>query len=255
MRGTPKKILEKFVNSAADSAISIVLVGSYALGNAHEDSDIDLIVLTKHQKDAEVIQNIGKDLNRAESRPVVDCKVYTESEFSGARTGLENRFLWTCLSNGKVLFGEDITKTIQLAPHCVSESYWQCVQSVNDACTHLGAGVQYTGSCFFLYDSLSTTYFVDRFIFRSVEDGLRKDDFIRSKLASEFSRARERYYWIVSRKDHTKSQSSLRVPTSVDRRFKRSDYERMHEKAVGVLRLVQDKYREVKKWSESVSTW
>ncbi len=57
MHGKPKKILEEFVTSATDSATSIVLVGSQALGNAHEDCDIDLIVLTTYQKDVEIIQS------------------------------------------------------------------------------------------------------------------------------------------------------------------------------------------------------
>ena len=249
MHGTSKKILEKFVSNAADSAMSIVLVGSHALGNAHEDSDIDLIALTKHQRDVEIIQNIGKELNKSESRPVIDCKVYTEKEFSNARAGLENRFLWTCISNGRVLFGEDITD-IQLIPQRVSESYWTHVQSVENACGNLEAGAQYTGSCYSLYDALSTTYFVDRFIFHSFKDGINKEEFIKSQLGSEFSKARERYYWIVGRIETVSSLISLRIPTGVDRKFKRRDYKLMHGRALDVLEVLQDRYKKIKYWSE-----
>jgi predicted nucleotidyltransferase len=250
MDGAQKKILEKFITSAADSVISIVLVGSQATGNDHDDSDIDLIVLTKHKKDVDVIHNIGIDLNRSESRPVIDCKVYSESEFSSARTGLENRFLWTCITNGKVLYGEDIIDTIQLVPQLVSESYWMQVQSVENACINLDSGVQYTGSCFYLYDALSSTYFVDRYIFRLTSNGKNKEEFIKSKLRSEFSKARERYYWVVDCIDTVNSQNKLRIPVSVDRKFKQNDYKQMYARSIDILELVQNRYKEINNWSE-----
>lgn len=199
LQGSLKTMLDEFVSIAADSATSIVLVGSHALGNAHENSDIDLIVLTNHQRGVENIQEIEKKLNRSGSRPVIDCKVYTKSEFSSARTGLENRFLWTCLSNGKVLFGEDITKSIQLSLQYVCELYWKHIQDVENVCRNLEAGVQYTGSCYSLYDALSTTYFIDRYILHSIKVDMNKEAFIKSQLGNEFSKVRERYYWIVGR--------------------------------------------------------
>jgi hypothetical protein len=250
MQGAQKKVLEEFITNAADLAISILLVGSHALDIAHEDSDIDLIVIAKQERDVEIIQEIGKKLNTSVSRPDIDCKVYTESEFSSIRTGRENRFLWTCVSNGKVLFGEDITETIQLVPQRVSESYWTHVQSVEDACRNLDAGVQYTGSCHSLYDALSTSYFVDRFIFQSIKDGMNKEEFIKSHLRNEFSRVRERYYWIVGRIETANSQDRLRIPVGVDRKFKESDYRRMHLRALDVLDVVQDQYKKIMHWSE-----
>lgn len=245
-----KSTLEKFVAGTTDSAISIVLVGSHALGIAHEESDIDLIVLTKQRKDVEIIHIIGKELNSSGPRPVIDCKVYTESEFSRARAGLDNRFLWTCLSNGKVLFGQDITKTVQLIPQRVSESYWKHIQDVEEGLRNLDVGVQYTGSCYSIYDALSTTYFVERFILHSIKGNMNKEEFIKMQLQTEYSKARERYYWVISHIEKANSERKLRIPAGVDRRFNRSDYKLMHSKVVDFLEILQNRYKNIKNWSE-----
>ncbi|MHA2025651.1 MAG: nucleotidyltransferase domain-containing protein [Candidatus Thorarchaeota archaeon] len=246
MQGTTDAILGKFVTTAADIAVSIILVGSYAIGNAHENSDIDLIVLTKNQKDAELILTIQKELNKSESRPVIDCKVYTELEFSSVKSGPENRFLWTCLSNGKVLFGEDITETVCLISQQVCESYWKHIQNMEDVCRNLDANVKYTGSCYFIYDALSTTYFVDRFILYPTEVHTNKEEFIKSFLGREFLRTRERYYWIANQIETENSRKRLRIPKAVDRRFNSSDYKEMYEKAINIIEVLQDRYKELK---------
>jgi hypothetical protein len=176
--------------------------------------------------------------------------MYTESEFSTARTGLENRFLWTCLSNGKVLFGEDIRNTVRLAPQRTSESFWKHVQSVEDACRNLGTGIQYTGSCYSIYDALSTNYFVDRFIFHSIEDDISKEESIKLQLGNEYTRVRERYYWIASRIKALHLQNKLRVPTDVDRKFNRKDYNLIYIRALDILELLHNKYKQIKHWSE-----
>lgn len=252
MPGTPEVIMDEFKAVTVDYALSIVLVGSHALGLARESSDIDLIVLTESHQNANTIRRFAEELNRDQSRPIIDCKVYTKAEFLRAKTGPENRFLWTCLTNGRVLFGEDITQDVLLNPRLVSESYWQCVQNVEDAARNLEAGIQYTGSCFFLYDAFSTTYFIGRFIFHSIGEDITKEDFIKPQLREEFSRVRKQYYWISRRAETKDAQNKLRIALSADRKFSKDDYNRLHTRAQDSLTGLLDMYRKIKGWSESI---
>lgn len=156
-------VVQKLLLAAKDLSASVVLVGSHAVQRAHEGSDIDLIVVAKGDREAEVIRVIANKLNRAHVRDTLDCKVYTEKEFSQAKSGRENRFLWTCLTNGRVLSGRDITREVKLLPGMVKDAFWTHVQYVEEACDKLAERVQFTGSCFRIYDALVTTSSSDSF--------------------------------------------------------------------------------------------
>jgi len=243
-------LIQRFMLGAKDLSVSIVLVGSHAIRRAHEGSDVDLIVIAKGGREAEAIRTVADRLSRTGIRQVLDCKVYTELEFSRAKSGRENRFLWTCLVNGKVLSGRDITREVKLLPRVVKDSYWVHVQEVEDACDRLSAGVQFTGSCYHIYDALVTTYFVERFILNVTGPALTKGDFVHSYLGDQHEKAHERYYWVAGH-IRTDTFNTLRVAASVDNRFGRKDYARMYEKGLSILRLLRTMSARLTEWADS----
>jgi predicted nucleotidyltransferase len=245
-----KGILDEFLTVAGEHLVSVVLVGSHATGQAQKNSDIDLIVIAEDECATKVFREIVEGFDRSGLRPLLDCKVYTEEEFGRAKSGHENRFLWTCLIDGKVVWGKDISKEVQLNPKLVSDSYWQHIRGVEEACSNLQSGVRYTSSAYHLYDALNTTYFVEKFILHSIEGNIHKEGFIRQKLGGEFVQARDRYYWVMHHAGATRPSSRLQIPTAVDKKFKRSDYERMHDAARNVLELVHVKHKEIGNWME-----
>lgn len=250
MESAHTDLIQRFMLGAKDLSVSIVLVGSHATRRAHEESDVDLIVIAKGGREAEVIRAVADGLNKTGIRQVLDCKVYTELELSKAKSGRENRFLWTCLVNGKVLSGRDITREVKLLPRVVKDSYWVHMQEVEDACDRLSAGVQFTGSCYHIYDALVTTYFIERFILNATDSALTKGDFVHSYLGNQHEKARERYYW-VTKHIRADTPNTLRVATSVDRMFGRKDYTRMYEKGLPILRLLRTMSARVSEWADS----
>lgn len=154
------------------------------------------------------------------------------------------------METGEVLFGRDITKTVRLIPQRVIEEYWDHVQSVEQACVNLETNTQFTGSCFHLYKALSTTYFIDFSILRSVDRRRNKEDFIASVLGDGFSRVREKYYWVVNHVDTNLTRASVRIPVTMDKTIKKRDYTFVHEKSVQILEIVSEKYRQVVQWAE-----
>ena len=100
-----REILDNYLTKISKDSLSIVLVGSHVCGTSQGDSDIDLIVLTKNHDISLIVFEARKLLNQSKPRPLLDCKIYTEIEFSKAKVGLKNLFLWTCKLNGEVLSG------------------------------------------------------------------------------------------------------------------------------------------------------
>jgi hypothetical protein len=245
------QVINSFVGATSKYAVSIILVGSHASGQARSESDIDLIVIAKGKQEAEKALNLSKKIGFEKDRPVLDCKVYTEGEFREAKAGIDNRFLWTCMKNGKLLFGEDLTKSVRLLPKRVVEEYWDCVQSAEQACSNLESYVQFTGSCFHLYRALSITYFLDAFILHIDNQKGAKEDYIASVLGADFSGIRNRYYWVMNHIDPGLSPRSIRIPTNLDKSINKDDYERAHEKASEILETVKDRYRLVTHWAEN----
>jgi predicted nucleotidyltransferase len=97
-----KALLDSFLNKVSSLSSSIVLTGSQVNGIAEDESDIDLIIVTETTDKANLIQRIAEDYRGASIRPLLDCKVYSQDEFYGAKSGLEGRFIWTCLITGKI---------------------------------------------------------------------------------------------------------------------------------------------------------
>ncbi len=244
------RLIKRFVSTASEFSLSIMLVGSQAMGLAHDDSDIDLIVITKgHEEVAQVLQ-IAENLESESERPLLDCKVYTEEVFNKAKSSIENRFIWTCIYTGKMLYGRDITKIIQIKPQYVIEEYWVHVQSTEQAVSNLESNLQFTGSCYHLYAVLGTTYFIHSLILSSIDRTYKKENFIASVLGDEFSRVRERYYWVVNHLDEKVIQTTVRIPSNIDNHYKKRDYVSILEKSDEVLRIARETYRQVAQWAE-----
>ena len=245
------QVVNSFVNAASEYAVSIILVGSHASGYAHSESDIDLIVIAKGIQEAKNALDLSKKIGFEKNRPILDCKVYTEEEFREAKAGIDNRFIWTCMKNGKLLFGEDVTKSVRLLPKRVVEEYWDCVQSVEQAYSNLESYTQFTGSCFHLYRALSITYFLDSFILHLGNQKGAKEDYIALVFGNEFSRIRDRYYWVMNHVDVSMFPKSIRIPISLDRSTNKNDYAHVYEKAGKVWEIVKDRYRHVTQWAEN----
>ncbi len=242
-----------FLSRVRESTLSIILVGSQTEGMADEGSDIDLIVVTSHEKEAREVRRISSDLNRAYSRPILDCKVYTEKEFQSERSGKENLFLWTALRNGSAISGRDITRTVKLLPEELSNKVWRHIQVVEDACDKLEARVEFTGCCFHIYDALATCYFINKHILHIFDSSTKKQDFIMSTLGERYVNARERYYWVARHVKTNASPKQLRISKSVDQSYRRSDYASMHKKGLNTLELLRDTFLRVRKSFENTS--
>jgi hypothetical protein len=220
------------------------------MGLAHDDSDIDLIVISKGHGEAAQVLKISEEMESERERPLLDCKVFTEEAFKKAKSSIENRVIWTCICTGKMLFGRDITKSVQLIPQYVIEEYWVHVQGVEQAVSNLESNLQFTGSCYRLYAALSTTYFIHSLILSLIDRTYKKENFIASVLGNKFSRVRERYYWVVNHLDEKVVQTTVRIPSNVDNRFKKRDYVSVQGKSDDVLRIARETYRRVVQWAE-----
>ena len=90
------KIIENF------NPNKIILIGSYAAGNATEDSDLDLLVI-KETEQPRRERNIEIRRNLIGSMIPMDILVYTPSEFEKEKE-ISFSFVSTAIENSKVLY-------------------------------------------------------------------------------------------------------------------------------------------------------
>lgn len=81
--------------------IKIILFGSYARGDMHEGSDIDLAILKNTEK--RFVERISEVMEYIDVQIPVEAIVYTEAEFSKLLQE-NNAFVKKILEEGKVLY-------------------------------------------------------------------------------------------------------------------------------------------------------
>lgn len=253
MRAKQRAILDRFLELITDISLSIVLTGSQTEETSREDSDIDLIIVTDTPDQSEEVQRTIAEFIVPSDRMFLDCKIYTRDEIIAIKSALEKLFLWSGLNKGRLLSGKDITNFVNWSPQIAVDSIWRCIQIVQEACDMLEAGVKFTGACFHVYSALTTAFFVERDVLNSPIPYATKIDYIRSCLGDEFSKARERYSWVVKHTKGAVTPQTLTVPISVDRKFSREDYVAMQKRATSIIIQFENLYRRLVNWSENQS--
>jgi predicted nucleotidyltransferase len=98
---TIQDAVQRIVSAA--NPTRVILFGSYARGEANEDSDLDLMVVEKDLAD------VGEEMVRLRSAVGcigigVDVLVYSEKEFAKRREWCSSPVYWA-VREGKVLYG------------------------------------------------------------------------------------------------------------------------------------------------------
>ena len=245
-------LISYFVEENCEGSKSIVLVGSHALGEARSDSDIDFLVITQDVESAERIKNSISMLQSASSNTFIDCKVYTEKGLADAKSGRENLFLWTALSNGRLLCGEDIRESIKLNPMLVTELIWQLIGDLDNSRDLLRIRSQFTGCCYSIYYSLVTAYFLERFVFQSSESIKPKIEFMQARLLSTYDIVKERYQWVVHNLPTSEISCRIKIPMAVDKKYSGTRYMEILKICENTLEYLKNVYSCVTKWREQL---
>lgn len=244
------ELLTDFLRTNCDNARSIILVGSRALGEAQGDSDLDLIVLANEDEDAKEIMEDIEELQSATITPHIDCKIYTNKTFPAAISGEGHLFLWTALSQGLLLCGEDIRGSFKLNPRLVVDFVWQMLQNLEACRDYLKARSQFTGCCYSVYYALTTVYFIGRFVHQRESFSQPKYKFIQGYLRSTHDIARERYRWVLRQVVAPEVSCSVKIPESVDRKFSQNQYNDILKACQTILELIRYEYSQVNKLLE-----
>jgi len=231
-------VLEEFLGRINGLVKSVVLVGSKVMEKTTERSDTDLIIIANDKNAVEQIQRILQNQDDSSNRPELDCKVYTEEDFSKAKGGKSNFFLWTALMNSRVLLGHDISSEVKMKPNLVRSALWNSQEDVENACSNFESNTQFTGSCFSLYSSLTTLYFAEKHFLRGGQMKITKEEYIRKIVKNQHETTRNRYYW-VARKWRTSNSEIVNIPLNIDKKFHGTDYANMYEVTSQALQYFQ----------------
>jgi hypothetical protein len=232
-----------------ESARSVLLIGSHALGEANHNSDIDFIVITDN---VNISDNIRTSLDKSVrdiGQFFLDAKIYTQDEFKNAKSGKEHFFLWTALSSGRTICGEDIRRRIDLNKRIVVNLVWECLETITSCSDKLEMNTQFTGCCFTLYQSLATTYFVERFVLEE-SNCPPKRLFMQQMLDNAYNLVRKRYDHVTRQVKEPEFSQDIKLPLSVDRKFDPSDYRIVRKQCKMVVDYLQNTYSKVTEWAE-----
>lgn len=107
------KIVKRFINLIIKkfNIIKIIIFGSFARGDYHKGSDLDLIIVGEFKE--RFIDRIGKIIELNDSDLEIDAMVYTEEEFQ--KMIKERRpFIEQALEEGIVVYEKRDTKCIMV---------------------------------------------------------------------------------------------------------------------------------------------
>jgi len=244
------KWAKNIIMAHCDSAQSIILTGSHAMDESTSSSDIDFIAIVNGTNSAERIRRSISKRSAKGNRPLLDVKVYTEEEFRKAKSGKEHLFLWTSLTGGETLCGEDITQSITLNKRRLVDTVWKELQGVVDCVDKLEMRTHFTGCCFTLYQALATIYFVQKFVLEQ-SGHPSKSVFMRDMLGDAHDLVRDRYYYVANRTEESELTQDVSIPTSADRKFDEADYSLVQQKCEEAVSNLRKNYSKIAKWTES----
>jgi predicted nucleotidyltransferase len=101
-----RNILKELLQEKGINVQKIIIFGSYAKGTQREDSDIDVIIVSKDFKDKSIFERveqttgIGRELVRKIKKPF-DLLFYSDDEWNGSRSLMINM----AKKSGEVIYG------------------------------------------------------------------------------------------------------------------------------------------------------
>ena len=99
--------IEKLVNTLVEieHPQKVVLFGSYANGKAHDESDVDLLVIVKQSNTSKLarMKDIRQQLNKYNFNFPKDVFIYTLEEIEEWKN-VSQAFITTALSSGKIMY-------------------------------------------------------------------------------------------------------------------------------------------------------
>ncbi len=240
------------LDSVKPDTISIMLVGSQVDDENRSDSDIDLIVVGEHpQKLRKLILESNQHLLRG-ARPELDLKTYTQQDFAKKISQKENFFFWTCSQHRRVLHGIDILDNIQLNPQSVDNLIWNQVEKLQESIEWLEMKIRYSGSCFYIYEYLTTSYFLERFVFESRKAlSQRKAEYLKCILNDQHGIVKQKYYDVVKKKESSTLSGVVKMKGDVDRKVRPEKYYELQQMNMEILRNAEEMKKRVRKWVDS----
>lgn len=99
--------IEKLVNTVVEieRPQKVVLFGSYANGKAHDESDVDLLVIVKQSNTSKLarMKNIRQQLGKFNFNFSKDVFIYTLEEIEEWKN-VSQAFITTVLNSGKIMY-------------------------------------------------------------------------------------------------------------------------------------------------------
>lgn len=101
--------------------------------------------------------------------------------------------------------------------------------------------IRFSGSCYYIFEAIKTSYFVERYVTDSLDySNLLKDIYIQNLLQKDYNIIRKRYYEIVQDVENKEGFLLVKIANSHDKDTRKEEYIGLQRKIGGVVSLVSD---------------
>lgn len=190
-------MISRIINPIFRRCKSVYLTGSCAKEELHNDSDIDLIIVTMSESEKNVESEVYQLFQSSEIPEwQIDLKVFTESELQEEFNGINHFFFWSLFNKGILLWGNMIKRKINLQKVIQSMQYW--LNRLDETGLYIESGVQYTRCCYDLYAALVWFYFINRELLLDDDKSISKKDTLSNFFSGYSTIVYKNYQKIIS---------------------------------------------------------
>lgn len=231
---------------------SVTLVGSYVVNETVSDSDIDLIIIGTPSNKIRKLMLKTNLHTTGNNRPRIDLKILTQQDFLIKKSKMENFFFWTCSQNRRVLYGVDILEKLELNCQSVDNLIWYHVERLQESLEWLERESRYSGSCYYIYEYLTTSYFLERFVFESKKGkSQKKSEYIESNLDHQYEIIKQKNYAVLKKESSFGISGVTKIRHEIDKAMSTDDYYELQLINEKVLSDAEDTKKRFGNWLNS----
>ncbi len=223
---------------------SVILTGSWAIGENTRLSDLDLLVIVQDMTKKEKVEDLLALFKwpSRERRRSVDIKVVAETEIPD-RTNEHDYFAtWLRLKVGITLLGTNACDLLVLKPPHGKRIAEGLLDDINQSFAWLESGIRFTGTAITIMNVLKTFYFIERYLLLNGKHPQTKNALIEDMLGDSYNLLVRIYYDLGN---NLFKSTRIRVSAKREKQYSNQDYAKLLDRTSHIMEYMERIYRQL----------
>lgn len=232
------------LNISSNFYRSILLTGSWAIGESNKNSDFDILILVENMKKKNEVEDHLKRIYPSERKdiPYVDIKILAKTEITDGLDDYDCFIMWLQLKIGVILIGENPEGWLIFGLDQAKRIASKMLDNLNNSFAWLESEARFTGAALKIMDALKTFYFIERYLLLGGEHEYSKNEFIREMFDNCYQLVAKTYH---NARFRTRGKKGIRVYSKLDRNFSSKDYNELLSRAPLIIKYMERIYHQL----------